>query len=419
MTTKPATKASNKISTYTYEAIDQHGAMVKGKVDAESPEAAGRAIASQGLTPLEIAGAGTGLNKEISIPGFGGKTKLRDLAVFARQFASMTSSGLTLLRSLGILEEQTEKPKFKEAIAKIRSDVQGGGTLSVAMAEHPDHFPPLMVNMVAAGEAGGFLDDALSRIATMYESDSDLRAKIKSAMTYPVIVLAFSLLLGTGVLLFIVPIFEKMFKQLGGSLPLPTQVMVTLSHDIPWVGPISIIAVVVGYRTFKRAYRANEDFRYRVDSRKLKLPVFGPLFTKLAISRWARNFGTLLGVGVPVIQALEAVGGTSGSAVISRAMSDLRDQVRVGGQMSVALANHPVFPTMVTQMVEVGEESGQITAMLDKVADYYDKEVETATESLTAAMEPLLVVLLGAVIGTMVVCLYLPMFSIYQHIQSN
>ncbi|WP_375480195.1 type II secretion system F family protein [uncultured Jatrophihabitans sp.] len=406
------------LKTFSYEAMDHAGVIVKGKIESESSDAAAKALSGQRLVPLEITGQGTGLNKELSIPGFGGKTKLKDLAVFARQFASMTSSGLTLLRSLGILEEQTEKPKLKEAIAKVHADVQGGTTLSTAMSAHPDHFPLLMVNMVRAGETGGFLDDALARIALMYESDANLRAKIKSAMTYPVIVLLFSLLLGTGVIIFIVPVFEKMFKQLGGNLPLPTQIMVTLSHNMLWIMPIFLGLTIGGFKAYKWAVQNKPEFRLKMDKLKLRLPVFGPLFTKLAISRWARNLGTLLAVGVPIIQALEVVGGTSGNAVISAAMDDVRDTVRVGGQMSTTLEKHPLFPSMVTQMMQVGEETGQITDMLDKLADYYDKEVETATESLTSAMEPLLVVLLGAVIGVMVICLYLPMFSIYKHIQS-
>lgn len=409
----PATK------TYTYEAVDASGAHVKGKIDSDTPEAAAKALSHQQLVPLEIRGLGTGMQREISLPGFRSRTSLKDLAIFARQFASMTSSGLTLLRSLGILEEQTSKPKLKEAVARVRSDVQGGATLSTAMARHPDHFPPLMVNMIRAGETGGFLDDALGRIAKMYEADADLRAKIKSAMTYPVIVLLFSLLLGTGVILFIVPIFEKMFKRLGGTLPLPTRIMVDLSHNMIWIIPVVVGGAFLALRAYRTAMRNNPAFRLKADRLKLRLPVFGPLFTKLAISRWARNLGTLLAVGVPAIQALEVVGGTSGNSVVTDAMEDVRNTVRMGGQMSGALERHPLFPAMVTQMMQVGEETGQITDMLDKVADYYEKEVETATDSLTSAMEPLLVVLLGAVIGTMVVCLYLPMFTIYQHIQSS
>ena len=407
------------LKTYSYEALDSSGALLKGKIESDNADAAARTLTEQRLIPLAVAGAGVGMQKELKIPGFRGRTTLKDLAILSRQFASMTSSGLTLLRALSILEDQAAKPGLRTALGQIRSDVQGGATLSKAMSAHPDHFPLLMVNMIKAGEAGGFLDEALSRIAKMYEADSNLRAKIKSAMTYPVIVLLFSLLLGAGVIIFIVPVFEKMFANLGGKLPLPTQIMVTLSHNMWWVGPLIIVGIVGLLRGYRKMMRDSASFRLRSDTLKLKLPVFGSLFTKLAISRWARNLGTLLAVGVPVIQALEIVGGTSGNAVVAEAMEDVRIAVRSGQQMSGPLAKHPLFPNMVVQMIEVGEETGSITEMLDKVADFYDHEVQTATESLTSAMEPILVVLLGAVIGTMVICLYLPMFSIYQHIQGN
>jgi type IV pilus assembly protein PilC len=298
-------------------------------------------------------------------------------------------------------------------------DVQGGSALSNALSQHVDIFPPLMVDMVRAGETGGFLDDALDRIAKMYEADAELRATIKAALTYPVIVLIFSILMGIGVIVFIVPIFEKMFKNLGGNLPLPTRILVTLSHNMIWIGPIALVAIVFGMRYFRHRLRRDEAFRLRVDKLKLRLPVFGNLFKKLAISRWARNLATLMAVGVPLLKALDIVGGTSGSGVISEAMKDVRTAVREGQQISIPLARHPLFPAMVVQMIEVGEETGQITAMLDKVADYYDREVQSATESLTSALEPIMVVLMGAVIGTMVICLYLPMFTIYQHIQSH
>ena len=405
--------------TFTYEALDATGTLLKGKIESESADAVAISLTGQKLVPLSVAAGGVGLHGDFKMPGFARRTSLKDLAIFSRQFASMMSSGLTLLRTLGILEDQTGKPKFRAAVAQVRSDVQGGTTLSKAMSQHPDQFPLLMVNMVAAGEAGGFLDDALARIAKMYESDATLRAKIKSALTYPVIVLIFSLLMGTAVIVFIVPIFEKMFKQLGGKLPMPTQVMVDLSHNMYWALPLGIGTSLVISRLYRRAVRDSYAFRLRTDKLKLRLPVFGKLATKLAISRWARNLGTLLAVGVPIIQALEIVGGTSGNAVVSEAMDDVRDAVRTGSPMSRPLSKHPLFPGMVVQMLEVGEETGHTSEMLDKVADYYDQEVETATDSLTSAMEPMMVVLLGAVIGTMVVALYLPMFSIYQNIQSN
>lgn len=405
--------------TFNYEALDALGAVQTGTIDSDSAEAVANSLAAQRLIPLSVAAVGEGLNREFKIPGFTKRTSLRDLAVLTRQFASMTASGLTLLRTLSILEEQTSKPKLKIALGEVRSDVQGGVTLSKAMSRHPEQFPLLMVNMINAGETGGFLDEASARIATMYEADANLRAKIKSALTYPVIVLIFSLLMGTGVILFIVPIFEKMFKQLNGKLPLPTQVLVTLSHNMYWALPLIIIGSLAGLRAYRKAIQTSYAFRLRTDRIKVRLPVFGNLFIKLAISRWARNLGTLLAVGVPIIQALEIVGGTSGNTIISEAMEDVREAVRSGKPMAPSLAQHPIFPAMVVQMLEVGEETGRASEMLDKLADFYDQEVETATDSLTSALEPILVVLMGVVIGGMVICLYLPMFTIYQNIQSS
>jgi len=225
--------------------------------------------------------------------------------------------------------------------------------------------------------------------------------------------------MGTGVIIFIVPIFETMFSQLGGELPVPTAVLVTLSHNVYWILPLIIVVAAVSVRAYRSSMQRSAAFRLTSDRLKLKIPVFGKLYTKLAIARWARNFGTLLAVGVPIIQALDIVGGTSGSALIGEAMADVRDSVRTGSTISKPMAGHAIFPSMVVQMMEVGEETGQTSEMLDKVADYYDQEVESATDGLTSALEPLLVVFMGVVIGAMVICLYLPMFSIYQNIQSG
>jgi type IV pilus assembly protein PilC len=405
--------------TFNYEALDSSGALLKGTMESASADAVAKSLSSQRLVPLQVSIAGVGLKREITLPGFGQRINARDLSIFARQFSSMMAAGLTLLRALGILEEQTTKPKLRAAIGAVVADLQTGVTLSGAMAKHADVFPELMVNMVRAGETGGFLDEALTRIAKMYESDAALRGKIKSALTYPVVVLIFAGLLGTGVIIFIVPVFEHLFKQLNGQLPLPTKIMVTLSHNVWWILPL-VLAVIFGtLRTYRLSYRNKPGFRMKADQLKLRLPVFGPLIAKIAIARWARNLGTLLHVGVPLIQALDVVGGTSGNAVISEAMIDVKSAVRAGIPMSTPLRQHPFFPSMVIQMVEVGEESGQITEMLDKVADFYEEEVSTATESLTSAMEPLLVVMMGIVIGTMVICLYLPMFDIYKNIKTN
>ncbi len=403
--------------TYDYEALDAQGKRTKGKVDASTDGAAATALRQQGMTPLSLSETGRGLHRELEIPGLTGRVTLKDLAVLSRQFATMTSSGLSLLRSLAILEEQAPKPKLQKALRDVRRDIESGLSLSGAMKKQDRVFPPLMIAMIEAGETGGFLDKALDRIAMNFEKDANLRAKIKSALTYPVIVLCFSILMVVGVLIFIVPVFEKMFKQLNGTLPLPTQILVNVSHQMYWLAPLLIALTVGGTVWFRRKLRTDYAWRLGFDRFKLRLPVFGKLFTKVAISRFSRNLGTLLNVGVPVMQALDIVGATTGNAVISEAMKDVQKSVRDGQTMSAPLAAHPVFPTMVTQMMEVGEETGQMSAMLDKVSDFYDHEVETATESLTAAIEPIMVVVMGGIVGTMVVCLYMPMFTIYQNIK--
>jgi type IV pilus assembly protein PilC len=407
----PATKE------YTYETVSSGGKRVKGKIEASNEATAALQLKQQGIVPLSISDSSSMLQRELTIPGLSGRTTLRDLAVFSRQFATMSAAGMSLLRALGVLEEQTEKSSLKKAINDVRLDVEAGMPLSAAMGKHDRIFPTLMVAMVKSGETGGFLDDALERIAMNFEKDAALRGKIKSALTYPVMVLGFSVVMIAAVLIFIVPVFEKMFAQLGGELPLPTQIIVSASNTIAWSGPLAVVVTVVFVIFFKRELRRRPTLRLRVDKLKLKLPVFGPLFTKIAISRFARNFGTLLSVGIPVMQALSVVGATTGNAVISEALKDVQASVREGHPMSAPLTRHTVFPRMVTQMMEVGEESGQISQMLEKIADFYDREVDDAAESLTAALEPIMVLFMGALIGGMVVCLYLPMFSVYQNIQ--
>ncbi|MCW2502043.1 MAG: tapC [Actinomycetia bacterium] len=403
--------------TFDYKTADIYGKRSKGRIEAPNATAAAAMLKQQGVTPLDIAEAGQGLNREIKLPGMGNRTTLKDLSVFARQFATLTSSGMSLLRALAVLEEQTERPSLRKAVHEVRIDIEGGLSLSAALGRHPKVFPLLMVAMIRSGETGGFLDNALEQIAANLEKDANLRGKIKSTMTYPVIVLLFSLIMITGVLIFIVPIFEQMFKQVGGELPLPTRIMVTTSHNMAWIGPLVLVVGIGSWTALKKALAAYPALRLAFDSLKLRLPVFGSLFTKIAISRFSRNLGTLLGAGVPVTQALEVVGATTGNAVITHAMDDLLAAVRDGQPLSAPLVNHPVFPAMVVQMIQVGEESGQIMQMLDKIADFYDREVDTAAESLTAALEPVMVLLMGVLVGSMVVCLYLPMFSIYQHIQ--
>lgn len=406
--------------TFDYQILDTTGKRTKGKVEASNQAAAAQVLRQQGMTPLSIQETGgSALQRDLAIPGLRSRTTLKDLAVFARQFATMTTSGMSLLRALAVLEDQSDKPALKKAIGDVRLDIEGGLSLSAALSKHDRVFPTLMVAMIRAGETGGFLDNALDRIAINFEKDAALKGKIKGALTYPVIVLGFSGLLIVGVLIFIVPVFEDMFRQVGGELPLPTQLLVTTSHNMVWAAPLFIALTVTGTILFKRELRRKPALRLWFDGRKLKLPVFGPLLTKIVISRFSRNLGTLLGVGVPVMQALDVVGATTGNAVITEAMKDVQESVRSGQPMSAPLHKHPVFPHMVTQMMEVGEESGQISQMLDKIADFYDREVDTAAEALTASIEPIMVLVMGVVVGGMVICLYLPMFTIYQEIQGT
>jgi type IV pilus assembly protein PilC len=409
----PATK------TFHYNSIDATGRKVKGTVEAANETAATHMLRQRGEVPLELVAAGQGLNMDLKIPGVGNRVKLKDLAVFARQFATMTASGMSLLRSLAILEEQTPGGALKRAVGEVRTDVSSGISLSASMGKHDKAFPRLMIAMIRAGETGGMIDRALEQIADSLEKDTELRGKIKSALVYPAIVLSFTFVLIAAMLIFIVPIFEAMFKSLGGQLPAITQFLVTTSHNMFWIGPLFLVVVISTAVFYKQKQRTSQPFRLKVDKTKLKMPVFGPLFRKLAISRFSRNLGLLLNVGVPVMQALAVVGETTGNEVINEAMKDVQNAVRDGQPMSSAMRHHKVFPEMVTQMVEVGEESGQISQMLDKVADFYDREVDSAAESLTASIEPIMVLVMGAVVGGMVICLYLPMFTIYQNIQSN
>ena len=405
--------------TFHYNSIDTTGRKSKGTVEAANESAASNLLRQRGEVPLELTESGHGLNMDLKIPGLGNRIKIKDLAVFARQFATMTSSGMSLLRSLSILEEQTSSPPLKRAVGEVRTDVAGGVSLSSSMAKHDKVFPRLMIAMIRAGEAGGMIDRALEQIAASLEKDSALRGKIKGALTYPAIVLSFTFVLIAAVLIFIVPIFEGMFKSLGGELPAITQFLVNASHNMWWIGPLVVGTLITASVTYKRKMRESESFRLKADQLKLKMPVFGSLLRKLAMSRFSRNLGLLLDVGVPVMQALSVVGETTGNEVIDVATKDVQSAVRDGRTISSALRRHPVFPEMVTQMIEVGEESGQISQMLDKVADFYDREVDSAAESLTASIEPIMVLVMGAVVGGMVICLYLPMFTIYQNIQSN
>jgi len=403
---------------YSYKGRDMGGKVVSGRLDAASESAAMTRLRAMGLTPISISEVqvGTGLRRELRIPGLSKGVGLKDLAVMSRQMATMTSAGLSLLRTLNILAEQTENKQLAAVLATIRNEVETGASLSEAMAKHHIVFPPIMINLVKAGETGGFLENSLNSIAGNFESEVKLRDTIKSALAYPVVVLVMALLAVIGMLIFIVPVFETMFQGLGGELPLPTQVLVVMSKVMVWAGPLLVVVGIVVAFWWKKN-KNTERVRRVVDPLKLKLPVFGPLMMKLAIARFSRNFSTMIGAGVPILQSLAIVGETSGNWVVESALRKVQESVRQGKSIAAPLAREPIFPPMVTQMISVGEDAGALEQMLGKVADFYDQEVQSTTEQLTALIEPLMIAFIGVVIGGMIVALYLPMFSIFEYVK--
>ena len=403
---------------FAYKGRNVTGKVVKGRLDAASEGAAMQRLRTMGVSPISVAEVevGTGLSMEIKIPGFGKSIGLKDLAVMSRQMATMTSAGLSLLRTLNILADQTENKELAKILTSIRNDVETGVSLSEAMGKHSTVFPPIMINLVKAGETGGFLESSLNSVAGNFESEGKLRDTIKSAMAYPTIVLIMAVVAVIGMLTFIVPVFEKMFKGFGGELPAPTMVLVVLSKAMVWLLPLLIVGGIA-FTVWWRRNKNTERVRKIVDPFKLKLPVFGPLMTKLAIARFTRNFSTMIGAGVPILQSLTIVGETSGNWVIESALRKVQDSVRQGKSIAGPLSLEPICPAMVTQMIAVGEDAGALETMLSKIADFYDQEVQATAEQLTALIEPLMIAFIGVVVGGMIVALYMPMFSIFQYIK--
>src|SRR5699024_6540081 len=309
--------------------------------------------------------------------------------------------------SLTILSEQTENEALAKILAQVRRDVETGQSLSAALSKHPNTFPPLMINMVRAGEVGGFVDAVLISVAENMEKEVNLRSTIKSAMTYPVVVFVIAILAVVGMLLFIVPIFDEMFTSLGGDLPAPTQVLVFLSGVMKWTAPLLLVAVIIGAVWWSK-HKNDRKVREFTDPLVLKLPIFVKLFQKVAIARFTRNFSTMLSAGVPLLQALDIVSDTAGNLVVEKAILDVQDSVRRGSSLAGPLANHPIFPPMVVQMMAVGEDTGALDSMLAKVSDFYDEEVSTTTEQLTSLIEPLMIVVIGGIVGSMIIALYMP-----------
>jgi type IV pilus assembly protein PilC len=400
--------------TFQYKVRDKAGNTVTGTLVADSEMLVLQRLREMGYTPLDVGKQKRGLNFEINVKKK--KVKLKDLAVFSRQFATMINSGLPILRALAILSDQAENKMLSETLAACRSDVEQGASLSGAMGKHPAVFNELYVSMVKSGETGGSLDTTLLSLASMLEREVYLRGKIKSAMTYPVAVVGLVVLIMSAMLLFVVPQFEKIYGQLGGSLPLPTKVLLIMSQIFKSYWYIVLILFFVARFVFRR-YKKTEKGRAKVDALKLRAPVFGGLVHKTALSRFSSTLAMLLRSGVPILQALDIVADTVNNKVVSKAVLDVQSSVREGESIAKPLGKHSVFPPMVVQMIAVGEETGQVDTMLEKVAQFYDQEVEATVDALTSLIEPILIAVIGGCVGMAVVALYMPMFNIIKLIK--
>jgi type IV pilus assembly protein PilC len=396
-------------TTYDYKVRDRSGNLVSGQLIGDSESLVLQKLREQGMTPVEVKKANAGMKMEINLRP--GKVKLKQISIFCRQFATMVNSGLPILRALSILADQTDEKELQKVLIDVRTEVEQGSSLSNAMSKHPKAFNNLFISMVKAGEAGGVLDDVLLKLADTLETEVELRRQIKSAMTYPVVVLVLVLGIMAAMLLFIVPQFESIYADLGSKLPMPTQILLTASQILRKYWWLAIFGVPAFRFAFKR-YKATDKGRARVDALKIRVPVFGPLFHKVALARFAATGGMLLRAGVPILQALDIVKETVNNRVLSAAVEDVKTSVREGESIAKPLGKHKVFPPMVVQMLAVGEETGAVDTMLDKISDFYNSEVSATVDALTSLIEPLLIAVIGGCVGAAVVALYMPMFNI-------
>jgi type IV pilus assembly protein PilC len=397
------------MATFLYAVRDKAGKVVKGRLDGESKDAVQARLSQMGYIILELdqqsALAQLGEFK------IGTGVKPKDVSIFARQFSTMINAGLSLTKCLTILGQQTESAALREIITQLGKDVEAGQSLSDSLGKHPKVFPPIFVNMVRAGETGGVLDEVLSRVADHFESELALKAKVKSAMTYPIAMGGLVFVVLAAMMIFVVPTFEKMFKDMGGTLPFITQLLVDASHLVASIWGVvillSIFAVIFTFKWWSKGPGATTW-----DAAKLNMPVFGSMVRKIALARFCRTFGTLVSAGVPILTALDIVADTAGNNIVAAAVRHARAAIKEGETIAKPLSESKVFPSMVVQMIGVGEETGALDTMLDKVANFYDEEVATATDGLTSLIEPLMMATLGVVVGGMVIALYLPMFQV-------
>ncbi len=350
--------------------------------------------------------------KKVSKFGFGGGVKDKDIVVFTRQFATMIDAGLPLVQALEILSTQVENKSFGKVLAQVKIDVESGSTYADALKKHPRVFSELYANMVAAGEAGGILDTILNRLAAYIEKAMKLKKKVKGAMVYPAVVSSIAVLVIAVIMIFVVPTFSKMFTSLGGTLPLPTRIVINLSNFIAGIGGLLVAGAIVAIVVFIVQFRRTEKGQHITDKILLRLPIFGMLINKVAVAKFTRTLGTLVSSGVPILDGLEITAKTSGNKVIEYAIMEVRKGVMGGKTLAEPITKAKVFPPMVTHMIAVGESTGALDAMLGKIADFYDDEVDSSVSNLTAMMEPMLMVFLGTSVGFIVISMYLPIFKL-------
>jgi type IV pilus assembly protein PilC len=402
------------MSTYVFKAMDLAGIKAQGELDGDSKQAVSDQLKQRGLIVLEIADKHSSREIELS---FFKSVKASELAVFARQLATMITSGMSILRALYVLEWQTESKFLKETIVAVRKDVEAGLSLSDSMTRHPKVFSPLFVAMTQAGEAGGVLEGALMRVADQLEKDASLRRQIRSAMVYPSLVIVFAIGVMMALVAFLVPVFEGVFKQYGGELPKITQVSVFLSHAVTGYWWLIFLLVALSAFGFIK-WKASSWGRPQWDHLRLKIPMkIGSIVQEVAVARWARTLSSLTSAGVPLLLALDIVGRTGGNVAVEEAMEGVIASVKRGGTIAAPLAQAPIFPVMVTHMVGVGEETGALDAMLDKVAEFYEDQVEASVKALTSILEPVMIIVIGGIVGFIVVSMYMPLFSVYNNIK--
>lgn len=404
-------------STFAYRVRDRAGKVIEGAIEADNEGLVAVRLQAMGYVPISIERRQTStLKKEINIPGLSKRVKVKDVATFFRQLSTMIAAGLPVLRALTVLEEQTEQKTLREVAGSVRSAIERGSSLSNAMNGHPEVFNRLIVSMVRAGETAGVLESVLERLATTLERQHRLRARVKSAMTYPVAVGIMVVLILAGMLLFVIPMFEGMYKELGGELPAPTQFLIDLSNSFRSLWFVWLFGFGGGFFALKQ-WKKTDAGRAKWDQFKLKVPIFGSLARKGSIARVSRTFSALTKAGVPILEALEIVGDSAGNETVKAAFAQAQSDVSRGTGIASPLSQHSVIPPMMAQMIAVGEETGALDEMLDKIADFYEHEVEATVDQLTSLIEPLLIAVMGGTVGGMVVALYMPMFNIIKLIK--